>query len=66
MAIGTPTNVTIVVTKNTDGSMSITSGDAAATGWVIFRPSYSADSVDDYTSIKNPVWSEVLRQIRVI
>ena len=66
MTIGTPTTVSVVVTKNTDGSMNITSGDAAANAWAIYRPSYSADAVDDYSSVKNPIWQECLRQIRNI
>jgi hypothetical protein len=66
MTIGTPTTVSIVVTKNADGSMNMTSGDAAANAWAIFRPSYAADAVDDYSSVKNPVWQEFLRQIKNI
>jgi hypothetical protein len=66
MTIGSPTNVTIVVTKNADGSMNLTSGDAAANAWAIFRPSYAADAVDDYSNLKNPFWQECLRQIRNI
>jgi hypothetical protein len=66
MTIGVQTTVSILVTKNTDGSLSIVSGDAGATGWTIFRPSYASDAVDDYSSIKNPCWGEVLRQIKQI
>jgi hypothetical protein len=33
MTIGTTTTVSVVVTKNSDGSMNITSGDAAANAW---------------------------------
>jgi hypothetical protein len=66
MTIGTPTTVSIVVTKNVDGSMNITSGDAAANAWAIFRPSYAADAVDDYSVLKNPGWQEILRQIKNI
>jgi len=67
MTIGVQTTISVLVTKNSDGSMSIVSGDAAgATGWTIFRPSYSADQVDDYTSIKAPIWNEIQRQIRNI
>jgi hypothetical protein len=46
--------------------MNIVSGDAGATGWTQFRPSYAADAVDDYSSIKQPCWNEILRQIRNI
>jgi hypothetical protein len=66
MTIGTPTTVSVVVTKNTDGSMSLTSGDSAANAWSLFRPSYSADAVDDYSNLKNPIWQELLRQIKNI
>jgi hypothetical protein len=66
MAIGTPTTCSVVVTKNTDGSLGITSGDAGAVGWAVYRPSYTADAVDDYTSIKTQVWNEILRQIKNI
>jgi hypothetical protein len=66
MTIGTPTTVSLTVTKNSDGSMNIASGDAAANAWALFRPSYSADQVDDYTSVKNACWNEIQRQIRNI
>jgi hypothetical protein len=66
MTIGTPTTCSVVVTKNTDGSLGITSGDAGAVGWTVFRPSYTADAADDYSSVKGPVWNEILRQMKNI
>ena len=66
MTIGTPTTVSVVVTKNTDGSMNITSGDAAANAWSLYRASYAADQLDDYTSVKTQVWNEIQRQMRNI
>jgi hypothetical protein len=66
MTIGVQTTVSVLVTKNSDGTMNIVSGDAGATGWALVRPSYAADQVDDYTSLKNQIWNEIQRQIRNI
>jgi len=54
--------VSISVTKNADGSLDITSGDATANAWRFHAD--AADRIDDFSSIKNRVWAELLRQIK--
>ena len=55
------TTVSISVTRNTDGSLDITSGDAAANAWRVHAD--PADKVDDYSAIKDKIWQELKRQI---
>jgi hypothetical protein len=60
--VGVPTTVSIVVTKNSDLTYNITSGDTNnAAGWVVIAGAY--DYVSSFSSLKNKVMNEVRRQI---
>jgi hypothetical protein len=55
------TTVSISVTKNSDGSYNITSGDTNAKAWVVIAA--QADAIDDFSAIKERVWQKLKRQI---
>jgi hypothetical protein len=60
--VGVQTTVSMLVTKNSDFSYNIVSGDSTnAAGWVLITN--GQDWYEALTNVKNPVWNEILRQI---
>jgi hypothetical protein len=55
----------VSVTKNADGSFKFTSSDATnGVGWIVNSGAF--DIVDDLTGVQEPLWQELLRQIKQI
>jgi hypothetical protein len=60
-----PTTCAVSVVKNADGSFKFTSSDATnGVGWT--ARSAPADILDDFTSVQEAIWQEILRQIKQI
>ena len=59
--------VSLTVTKAASGSgnvYTVTSGDATANSWIVVSNAF--DNVDDFSGIQEPLWQEILRQLKQI